>query len=261
VEEGVVTVYTLASCNWSSGRRRYGVHATTTACVKHAVVVVASPAWASGTLRRFDAGHSVCACERVQSPNSALARSPADARQHRRHVGAAVPATAHHAIPLPLPRLTMRVEMCRLWPHHSAMAARRPATSYRTPPRILHCAAVVTVRKMVITPAAASHGSATVAMYCSRKGGRHRHCSAPAPSGEADTVSAQPNSSRYARVPPAANAFSEPMACAWGGGGGAGGRAGGCVTARVARTGASERWESRCVRRRNVQPPSLVDAS
>jgi hypothetical protein len=130
---------------------------------------------------------------------------------------------AHSQAPLPRPhpvalQRTMRVDTCRRSPHHAATVSRSPATSYPQPPPAppphRTCRAAVTARKMAITPLAASSGSATVAKYCARNGGRQRHCSAPAPSGEADSVSAQPNSSRYARVPPAANAFSEPTACA-----------------------------------------------
>jgi hypothetical protein len=127
---------------------------------------------------------------------------------------------AHEQPPIPPVALqrTMRVDTCRRSPHHAATAPRSPATSNPQPPPAppphRTCRAAVTARKMAITPPAASSGSATVARYCARNGGRHRHCSAPAPSGDADSVSAQPNSSRYARVPPAANAFSEPTACA-----------------------------------------------
>jgi hypothetical protein len=74
--------------------------------------------------------------------------------------------------------------------------------------------AAVATTKMATTAATASSGRAMVEAYCSRYGGRHRHCSAPTLSGDADTASVHPTTSRYAFVPPARNAFSEPTACA-----------------------------------------------
>jgi hypothetical protein len=76
--------------------------------------------------------------------------------------------------------------------------------------------AAVYTRNMDSSTADAMMGMRSTLTYDVRKVGRKRQSVNEAPSGVEETVSVQPMMSRYALVPPAWNAFSDPMACAHG---------------------------------------------